>query len=495
MNKLSQNAFGAMLWKEVRENAVWAALGALALVVINYKLFLDLTGSTIFGNYYDSGPLYRWIEWGTEPVYTTGVAPLLAVVLGFMQVVPELRRDQWAFLVHRPLTFATLFRYKATAGLLLYFLSMGGMFLLLWALRWLTITRSTPELPFDGRFMLGGVADILVGVPCYFAGMLCAVRVTRWYGSRFIPLVGCGLLCFYSFGFHEFYQVVAAVFVCSFIVGLAAKSSFVAQGQYGPQKKIGRLALGLSLLPGLFVLGALVALLYDVWLKAFISSPRDWKDIDNGYVRYGVLPDGELVQLIREPGITQAIFKDLNGLEKKVGNAEVRYLEGNLLGDDWGSYRYAQRYLIYYDYYSDFEAPPPYFSLYSGKKRLFLLFNQNWHFMGYATPAGYYPKGTSLPRSAGFSGKLIARIGDRQLWFSDGIYRFDLEQKTIKRIVSMDNIEAVAWHGVLEKRPSTSPDPASMVPPPPYIPRKLINQSLSIVTPATGLPPLFLTLR
>lgn len=481
MKKLSQNAFGAMLWKEARENAVWAALGALALVVINYKLFLDLTGSTIFGNYYDSGPLYRWIEWGSEPVYTIGVAPLLAVVLGFMQVIPELRRDQWAFLVHRPLTFATLFRYKATAGLLLYFLSMGGMFLLLWALRWLTITRSTPELPFDGRFMLGGVADILVGVPCYFAGMLCAVRVTRWYGSRFIPLVGCGLLCFYSYGFHEFYQVVAAVFVCSFIVGLAAKSSFVAQGQYGPQKKIGRLALGLSLLPGLLTLGVIAVLLYEVWYRTYLSTGREWGDTYLGRRQYLVLPNGELGQEISKLGQAETRYEDLNGRKKKVTYEEVRYFEPGIEDDSWKSYRSAGRYIINYDYYSDVEALPANFSLYSQKKRLFLLYSHNWNFIGYVTPIGFYPKGTPLPRNAGFQGNLIARMGDRQLWFSDGIYRFEQDQKAIKRIVSNDNIEAVAWHGVMKQLPRPSEyDPAT-----PYIARQLVNQSLTFVTSAT----------
>lgn len=100
-----------MIWKERRENARWAAL---ALVALSLALGYSLYAAGLNTSSDPAGALWT----GIAPVFLFG-CPLLGAALGFAQVMPELRRDQWAFLVHRPVPRTTLFWGKAVTGLLL----------------------------------------------------------------------------------------------------------------------------------------------------------------------------------------------------------------------------------------------------------------------------------------------------------------------------------------------------------------------------------------
>ena len=88
--------------------------------------------------------------------------------MGLLQILPELRRDQWAFLVHRPASRTTLFFGKALPGVCLY---LAATTLPLLALAAWDGLPGRSAAPFDWRFTLGGWAAILAGLPLYFAGL------------------------------------------------------------------------------------------------------------------------------------------------------------------------------------------------------------------------------------------------------------------------------------------------------------------------------------
>ena len=80
----------AMFWKECRENARWAALSAAALSLgLAYAWF----------HLFQQSPWPSFSNvWSSENLVLTITTPLVGLALGLLQVLPELRRDQWAFL-------------------------------------------------------------------------------------------------------------------------------------------------------------------------------------------------------------------------------------------------------------------------------------------------------------------------------------------------------------------------------------------------------------
>jgi hypothetical protein len=274
MKKLFRNSYGAILWKEIRENAIWAVLAALALIGINYLFGGDFAFKGSFDTFNATDLLYHYIEFWVEPIITLGVGPVLATILGMMQVLPERRRDQWAFLIHRPLSHTALFWHKAAAGCFLYTVSLGGALLLLWYLKWVPIGQHFPDVPFDWRFMLGGIANLLLGVPFYFAAMLCVMRPARWYGSKLVPLLGCLVLHYFWFQLQEFYQCFWLVVLYSVVYAVAVRNSFAESGQAPLHRKAGQFATGLALLSGLVPLLGLGLVLLNLWLSIVLPQRR-----------------------------------------------------------------------------------------------------------------------------------------------------------------------------------------------------------------------------
>ena len=110
-------ALKALFWKECRENVRWAVLAGLAL-----SLGLTYTWYRLYQQ--DSWPRFSAI-WDNENLVLTITMPLIGLALGLLQILPELRRDQWAFLVHRPVSHTTLFWGKVLPGIPLLGLSLG----------------------------------------------------------------------------------------------------------------------------------------------------------------------------------------------------------------------------------------------------------------------------------------------------------------------------------------------------------------------------------
>jgi len=107
-----------LLWKEIRENLKW---GLLILCALGVAEFYGLQSRN------NQGGLVPLMKDSFLMATTWGCAAS-GLLLAFLQILPEQRRDRWAALLHRPATRDTIFLGKAASGSLLYLLSTAPPF-------------------------------------------------------------------------------------------------------------------------------------------------------------------------------------------------------------------------------------------------------------------------------------------------------------------------------------------------------------------------------
>ena len=269
----------AIIWKEIRENLKWAVLLMLGVgACLAWNLYLA-------GSRYASISVLNAVIEGFEGFTLIG-ATVCASLLGLLQTVPELWRDQWAFLVHRPLTRTRLFFGKVIAGLALY----GAVMLLplLVAAVWAAMPGHIAG-PFNWRYVLPGLADVMGGVAFYFAAMLTGIRQARWYGSRALPFALAVVCEICVVGFPEFWAVVLAVSACVAVLMTAAWGSFIASGQYRSQPRIAKAALGVVLTVGVLCVGFIVV--------AIVARIVENRPVDHWSSSYYVDKEGRVLRV------------------------------------------------------------------------------------------------------------------------------------------------------------------------------------------------------
>jgi hypothetical protein len=224
----------SLMWKEWRENLIWALLPTLVI----------LGPTVLFGTFelMDMGSVF----------YAGLIAGVFGAVLGFLQVFPDSSGDKRSLLLHRPLSRSQIFLGKATVGVGLYLLALGIPFAVAVGL---AATPGHVYQPFGWPMTLPWLADLLTGLVYYFAGMLTAQREARWYGSRCLGLAA-GLFCsIVVWTVPEFWHALLAMMLLGGLVAVAAWGSFSAGGAYAPQPRLAKVALTLTFLAGLSALG------------------------------------------------------------------------------------------------------------------------------------------------------------------------------------------------------------------------------------------------
>ncbi len=287
-----------MIWKELRENVRWAALGFLCLLLAEtYALSTKRT---------DTLDAYYGITLcgATFLLVSAFGCALIGAALGAVQLIPELRRDQWASLLHRPVPRGVIFFGKAVAGLSLYAVATGIPLLISIAhAAW----PGAFAAPFVPGLALPAVSDLFLGVAFYCAALLLALHPGRWCGAR-----GAIALC------------AVAVLVLHladhwpFALPIFAAALFLAAGwgaMLGSTRHwVSRLALGCVILVGcetaLLPLGAFIE-----WLPQKPAAPTAYSD-------FRISSDGRVL-----------VLKDRGGDSFKVTDAdgtaitEERYAE------------------------------------------------------------------------------------------------------------------------------------------------------------------------
>jgi hypothetical protein len=338
----------ALFWKEWHENARWALLTFLLLSLgLAYTVYRQ--------------PSYPSLQqiWSDADLLLTTAVPLVGLALGLLQILPELRRDQWAFLVHRPVSRTTLFFGKVIPGVCLYLLATIAPLLgfALWA-----SSPSHVPAPFDVRFTLVGWAAILSGLPFYFAGLLVALRPARWYGSRALPIVSALIAPWAAFYLTEFWQAALVCALVAVVLMLAAWGSFASSGDYKEQTKPLRFALGLILYPAVLAVGAVVVgLSWSAYRYVSNHPGTEW-----WHTEYKIDPQGRIFEVAEHgPDITDTDHKtvtvtDLAGhtiapgvwakLSQKDELSDMSYLPVTAPAQTYTpSYQRTDRYVSYVD--------------------------------------------------------------------------------------------------------------------------------------------------
>lgn len=290
-----------IFWKEIRENLKWAVLG-----LIVFSLALSMAWKALYNpNSSSQHPTYESVAADTITMITTLIPSILGAALGFLQILPEQRRDRWAFLVHRPVEQGAIFAGKAAAGLALYFAATLPPWLCIcW---WASVPGHVPA-PFEWGMGFGGLMDILCGVIFYFGGMVTALRQGRWIGSKAIAILGA---MWFS---HAESDMTAYLWTACIwnafgilLMASAARGNFVRNGIYSSQGWFARLALLLVFSVGT---GAIVEKTADVARALTPSASQE----ERAYQDYRVTKEGDIVNVVQKSGEDPKIL-DSNGKE------------------------------------------------------------------------------------------------------------------------------------------------------------------------------------
>ncbi len=289
-----------MLWKELRENLKWAALALAAMVAAEFY--------ALFRGRSDYGGSLTLCDPAFLMVTSFGCATVGAA-LGVLQFLPELRRDQWAALLHRPVSRSVIFFGKVLAGLLLCLAATVLPFVASVVFAAVPGQFAVPLVP---GMALPGSSDLLLGPLFYFAAVLLCLHRGRWFGSRglaalsVVPVFALHIMSGWIF---------LAPLLASVALLLAAWGAMRSRESMSGRPWPGRAAFLLALVTG----AATAWLLLGEGLE-FVTTRNAPVDFD--YAQFEVTRDGQIL-LASQHGDATSVT-NLNGKpvtdERYVGN-------------------------------------------------------------------------------------------------------------------------------------------------------------------------------
>jgi hypothetical protein len=317
----------AMLWKELRENLKWAVL---ALVGLGLAEFYGLYH--IDSNSMDQG--VTSLCKSTFLMATTFGCALIGLVLGFLQILPEQRRDQWAALVHRPVSRGLIFRGKAVAGIILYLLATVPPFLIC---TWLVATPGHFVAPFVGGTVLAGTVDICAGLVYYFAALLLTLQRGSWFGARMLALFAAVHLSFYIPTTEDsFFHVMVATVLMGLVLFTAAWGAMLSNGPFRMRPWLGKLALVVAVFYGFCGIGDLGRILFNANVTdTFGSGPSPEYKITKEGVPLIVTRNADLSETVTDLDghvIDDERYKGNQAYENFMELSQVAHLVGDLHG-------------------------------------------------------------------------------------------------------------------------------------------------------------------
>jgi hypothetical protein len=431
----------AIVWKELHER-LKVTFVCLVIVVagqfisLGFQRMMSLAGAGTVGSPFTF-------------TFFTLTSALSGLLIGRAQIVHENRGDRWGFLAHRPVRRSTLFFGKALAGVLLYCVATGVPLAFITA--WMAAPGHRP-LPWDPSMALPGVADMLCGLVYYFAAMLVGMREARWYGSRFLSL-GAAIACSGAVLYvSHFWQALAIAAIGVAVVGMAAVATLIGGGRYEPLSRPGRMALGLTVVPGLTLAGTLV--IGIISLTMFSRGAARDGIRSTGYAIAG---DGSIVQRVQVQRLFSAsqqvvAVKDLQGhaIERYQDSVARAKLTAGVISTPAVSLHpeapttlesFGSGYRGTHDLFVQLTSSPPAPSEVSWYfvRRVGLIAayeNRSARLLGWMGPDGF-SMGDSLP-SHRFEGPLRPSTevfyAQPVLAFPSAVYRVDLRQRVIRKV-------------------------------------------------------------
>jgi hypothetical protein len=242
--------------KELRENLKWGLL-SLGFFMLSVAGWIHEASSNLMFVI-------------TRPETTGLPFAVIGLAMGVLQTWFETRPDNFAFVVHRPVSRLEIFIAKSAAGLLLIYASLAipAAVLIGWA-----ATPGHLATPFQGRSTLPLLADISNVAPFYFAGMVLAMRKARWFGSRLLPLglaVGCSIAVRVV---PEFWQAMLIVVATASVSAMAAWNVFSTAG-VDDEGRVSKFALGTMIYAGALGIGCVI-----ISMQSILQNVTHWHDL------------------------------------------------------------------------------------------------------------------------------------------------------------------------------------------------------------------------
>jgi hypothetical protein len=226
---MSASSLKAIVVKELRENLQWAMLACvIAMGILSFYIYSALgAGESIAGHQFLR--IYGFI------------CPAAGLVIGLMQMLPEMRRGRWQFVTHRPVSRPALLLGKILVGIALYFLAVGMPMALISV--WVATPGHVPG-PFAWNMLYQPLSDLYSGFAWYAAGLLVGCRRGRWFGTRLIPIGAAATIYF-----PWYFEPVATPIVIVLLLA-AAWGAFMAAGEMAQSRWWARASLAILLIAG-----------------------------------------------------------------------------------------------------------------------------------------------------------------------------------------------------------------------------------------------------
>ena len=291
----------SMIWKELRENLKWAALAFFCLLLAEaFTLSLE---REMIGNRFDDITLCS----SAFLMVSAFGCSAIGAALGALQILPELRRDQWASLLHRPIPRHVILLGKVAAGLVLYGLATGLP--LLASIAYVALPGRFPA-PFVPGLAAPAASDLLLGIVFYFAAILLGLHSGRWFGSRgAIALAPVAVMTIHLAGDWPFALPLGAAVVL-FIAAWGAILGSVALRPW-----ITRLALGVVILTGAGAAFLFVGMPLRTGSQSAIMS--------DGATSFYIAHDGAVLRWKRDGGLVDEQGHDVP--DERYGDNSGRY--------------------------------------------------------------------------------------------------------------------------------------------------------------------------
>jgi hypothetical protein len=300
----------AIIWKELRELIKWAALAMLAMGAAQVHALYSMPNGMDF--YHNDGiSLCR----ASFLLLTTFGYPATGIFFGLIQILPELKRDRWAALLHRPVPRTSVLFGKIAAGLILYLIAAGVPFLFS---LWLAATPGHLNTPFVPGQALAGLADLCAGLVYYFAALLLGLQAGGWPGLRVFPLLAAAHVTYFILDTKYFFVAVEAMALMAVALAVAAWGAINHPRSLGDRPFLAKAAFLAVVFYGACGLGDLGISL----LQAF-APPSEGK-----FTRYAIARDGTPFAITYQDQSVVAVT-DLQGRAP----TDPRYTPGRVRGN------------------------------------------------------------------------------------------------------------------------------------------------------------------
>jgi|GEM_PF-1520211 len=266
----------SLIWKEWRENLKWALLAMVALGAAEMYALYHTQYPGQLDIYHTSGITICKKEF---LMVTTFGSAAVGLLLGLLQILPELRKDQWAALLHRPVSRGVIFAGKVLAGLLLYALATVPPFLLS---VWLAASPGHFATPFVPDMVLPGAADIGTGCVYYFAAIAMALQRDKWAGLKAFPVLAALHLSYFVTSNDLFYVVVEAAILMALALLVAGWATMLHQEKLHARPWAGKAAFLAVVFYGACGMGDVAKSIFEAVGPAVHSRNSEYYVSDKG---------------------------------------------------------------------------------------------------------------------------------------------------------------------------------------------------------------------